>query len=1363
MANIQTVSFQQVTFPLEAGQSYTGATPVAVQGNTYVGYAYDDFFTANSTVNYLKLTVQSIVITNSITKSFNIDISKSYTSTTELSTEEGDPLQQESHAFLTGKFYATTASDTANQYVLTQSNPSGYIIKRSDVEQGGFCFLFQFRELGKTILSEATLNLTINLIYTGLSGLDLSTTNNLQQQLNTQMSMLLDVTGNKIPNLQAQIEAIVEEDISELTAAINLNITNIATLQASSTSQASSIATLQSLTSTQSTNITNLQSLTSTQTTNINNLQTEVEAILTKNTDQDSRLDALETTVATHNETLSEFNDQIDTLQTQMDNTITTVTDHESRLQSLETSQPTQDQRLTALEEAVSDQITAQTQRDSDQDTRLDAVELANSNQDTRLDDCDTLNSEQNGRLDAIETVNSNQDSTLSTLTTQMTSVLSKNTTQDTRLTDIETLNTTQDTRLTNIETLDATQNTRLTNIETLNTTQNTSIGVLNSYFTSNQLNLYNLSTTGASSNTFLTYDGEMVSWTNNLFTSTEGFNINGTTINLGSDSETLYDITVGNGGGTTSLYGDLFVNCPTTPTIPETLNYGKVVINSNAVMGETIINYGDGSSGALKLGNPTGNILVDATIQMDGTGYKITNVLDPTSNQDVATKKYVDDNIGGIDQVITYDPDNLLFNNTSTNLTALIATVPNVGQLALSPRNSNYTLTADTTISTGQIKIYGFNTGISGGNNNVFIQSSNKLIITSAVRFYASNISFNCPVEISTKAIGNFENCSFNQGLTFKSITGYVTVNNCSLASAVTFDSNLTSGSIFLFNCNYSGITWTNNIPLGAFTVLIYAGINLPSFSLGNMVMFSNIVTTASDSRVYTVTPGFYNTLTGSKYLMTDADISSSAAIAQSKISGLSSALSTLNGYFTSSKLNLANLTGGSSAGQFLTYNGTNPVWGTSLTNGFSVECAIGSQLTLINSSSTSGTLIIGNSTRSTNNLNQLWGGGLFLNTPVIAASTTTGHVKINDQGSSGSVMIASEQNAVPSTGTVYLGNSTGNVTVYGNINMQNSKTIIGLPNPTVDSNPVSWGYFKDYFLNLPSATLSTDLINKNYLDTLPAPTVNTDIITYATMKDYTLNAVQAIGWSGDIGTDDYSKYIVTLMKPNAGTTLGSGIVSNRKTETVSNFYSSFGVDNNGTFTAFSNSNVGMARIINYNNSSVTLSNSGVWGSLSSRDFKTSIKNKSKQYISEADQPIKNYYAKILDTDIYTFAYKKKDENGDYTGEPCKEIVQGYIWEEVYDKFGNLGCQQRLDSDINKPSMENVSQDEKMIYHQNMIPYIMLALQEQKKFIIDPMQERLKSLEDEVRNLKGSMSMLLKRKVTKEMEDETVNNKPLL
>ena len=42
------------------------------------------------------------------------------------------------------------------------------------------------------------------------------------------------------------------------------------------------------------------------------------------------------------------------------------------------------------------------------------------------------------------------------------------------------------------------------------------------------------------------------------------------------------------------------------------------------------------------------GTVTNPLTANLDGGGFKITNLLDPTLDQDAATKKYVDDNSGG-------------------------------------------------------------------------------------------------------------------------------------------------------------------------------------------------------------------------------------------------------------------------------------------------------------------------------------------------------------------------------------------------------------------------------------------------------------------------------------------------------------------------------------------------------------------------------------------------------------------------------------------------------------------------------------------------------------------------------------------
>jgi hypothetical protein len=103
----------------------------------------------------------------------------------------------------------------------------------------------------------------------------------------------------------------------------------------------------------------------------------------------------------------------------------------------------------------------------SQQNTRLNDIELLDGQQDTRLDDIELLDGQQDTRLDDIESLDGQQD-------TRLDDIELLDGQQDTRLDDIELLDGQQDTRLDDIELLDGQQNTRLNDIESLDGQQDT-------------------------------------------------------------------------------------------------------------------------------------------------------------------------------------------------------------------------------------------------------------------------------------------------------------------------------------------------------------------------------------------------------------------------------------------------------------------------------------------------------------------------------------------------------------------------------------------------------------------------------------------------------------------------------------------------------------------------------------------------------------------------------------------------------------------------------------------------------------------------------------------------------------------------
>ena len=744
-------------------------------------------------------------------------------------------------------------------------------------------------------------------------------------------------------------------------------------------------------------------------------------------------------------------------------------------------------------------------------------------------------------------------------------------------------------------------------------------------------------------------------------------------------------------------------------------INSEKINYNSNIDMGQNVI-----TSDATPLQN---NVLINKGYA-DSLSEVLQTQIDEIENelQNIPTSEYVN--------ARTYDITNLKYNSGNTNFAELINSVPNNSQITLSPNNVSYILSNDYTISQGQIKIYGYNTGDIGGNNNVFLNSSNTLTLASSIRIYMNNISFNCPVVVSTGAICIFTNCTFGSSLTFNNMSGYVGLNLCSMSSQVTINNNIL-GNVFFFNCNFKDATISNNlISPNSSQVIHVASQNLPNLISSYGTIYSNVCTTTTDSRLYTISNGFYNSLTGNKYLYVDADISNSANISQSKINGLStiqSDVNTLKGYFTSNKLNLTNLNSGSVSGQVLVSNGS------SLAPSYSNVIAPSSGALIFNAplgttsffnagsvagySNSSGAYVCGDASKSTLYQCRLYGGGLFINTPVIGGDTANsgGRTLINSSGNPYEVRIADTEGS-PSTGPVYIGNPTGNISLDGQVNFKNQRRITNMADPTANQDATTKKYVDD------QNTSQTSSIINSYQTYVQQETLN-DISPVGTNTTYLLSP--NVKWTTGVASPRFG------ILSNVGNGAGTG---------TPGATSSFCWDPNGLPIWYTNCTIAACRWINENNQNITLSNtSGTISVSSSLEYKSSLKNKSNEYIKNVDKPIKNYYKKIAeDLNVYTYVYKKRNIDGSYSDNLTNEINQGFIWEEVYDMFNNLTDHQTL-SDGKKPKeyYDNSNPEkEKHLYPSNMIFYIIMAMQEMDKFIIKPMQNKINELENKHNNL---------------------------
>ena len=185
----------------------------------------------------------------------------------------------------------------------------------------------------------------------------------------------------------------------------------------------------------------------------------------------------------------------------------------------------------------------------------------------------------------------------------------------------------------------------------------------------------------------------------------------------------------------------------------------------------------------------------------------------------------------------------------------------------------------------------------------------------------------------------------------------------------------------------------------------------------------------------------------------------------------------------------------------------------------------------------------------------------------------------------------------------------------------------------------------------------------------------------------------------------------------------------------------SSFGVDNIGRMAVHETNGV-LCAFISGNNIINTLSTSGL-SNPCDIELKDSIRNKTELYIESVEEPVKNYWNKITkQLPIYTYVYKDKD------GNPTEEIYQSCMWQDAYKLFNNiLQIPQKVGGVYDESYFDNSDESKmKMISHQQWVYYIILALQEMNKFILEPLQAKKTELENRVTELEGTVAALIDR-----------------
>jgi hypothetical protein len=264
---------------------------------------------------------------------------------------------------------------------------------------------------------------------------------------------------------------------------------------------------------------------------------------------------------------------------------------------------------------------------------------------------------------------------------------------------------------------------------------------------------------------------------------------------------------------------------------------------NSGEILLETAVTSGTGNTGniTLKTGIPSGTgtrgeVLIDAS-QLDMNSKKIVNLLDPTANQDAATKKYVDDEIAGavtsvngqtgdvildkedidlgnvdntsdLNKPISTATQTALDNKANKNLDNLTATaIPsgvNLESLSVDQGTSatNFSLkTKDQTTSvSGSISVR------SGTTDGSF--ASGRVILESGVAANA-NAALSTDIITGTGTVASGNITGGTKGTTGNSAVRTGNINTTTSFAGNTGVANLSSGAIFP---NANGVTITGN-----------------------------------------------------------------------------------------------------------------------------------------------------------------------------------------------------------------------------------------------------------------------------------------------------------------------------------------------------------------------------------------------------------------------------------------------------------------------------------------------------------------------------------------------------------------------
>ncbi len=625
------------------------------------------------------------------------------------------------------------------------------------------------------------------------------------------------------------------------------------------------------------------------------------------------------------------------------------------------------------------------------------------------------------------------------------------------------------------------------------------------------------------------------------------------------------------------------------------------------------------------------------------------------------------------------------------TNITTFINGLANGMMAIIYPFNNtagNYTITNNDVWGAINPSIQGMYKSQNASNVNIdAFANSNTLNIGNATNVfgqYYSNLNFNCITNIKIFLNGYFENMNFNKVMNLTlAASSFVIFVNCTFNAVFNITSIGAGSTVFMNNCNFTSKTWTQTANSG--TVLLANCTNLPTFTLLSGWFMAGFNGTATQSQINLSNKGFYDAATNTKYLYVSSDISASANIIGSQ---LSSAAGIVNGQITGLNTSKLTVDSGLTMGtNLITCTATNVNIGASSTNLITKSYADATY-------ATSGSALLSSD-------NTWTGANIFNNRYFTVMNGSNSSGLFYDGAVADSFYMMS---AFGDTFRIFADAGTFSGIKYNTIKYSD----------TFDNNlfEVSAG--------------STRALSTVYFRAPVKMCTSTHgkvLIGAGSNRDATSTDAVYVGGS-DSGSGD-SRVRIGF---DDDATSGSAAVTNRTIFLGCSRTASSGITmqtSNGVFRFTNNNDYGGG------GSCSLSSNTGLITVNSSLAYKSNIINKTQTYILDVNQPSKNYYTRIINCPIYSYTYKK-NETEDYP-----QITQGPSWEYLYENFFSycLGAYLPKLNDGGKPSMEwfddESEERRKTVNKGSLLEYVILALQEQDKFIIQPLRAEL----DETKN----------------------------